>query len=115
MQFECSEYKTVDASTGVLSDQVGSLVGFYNSKQYPEKLRKVVFYDVEMDRTFVYITNNLELRLKKLHCFIRTAGRSSFSSNGSDNISRSSPFGELQRMLYASKFTRSSSPIAWLQ
>jgi len=61
MQFECTEYKTVDVSTGVLSDQVGSLVGFYNSKQYPEKLRKVVFYDVEMDRTFVYITNNLEL------------------------------------------------------
>lgn len=61
MQFECSEYRTVDVSTGVMSDQVGSLVGFYVSKQYPEKLRKVVFYDVEMDRTFVFITNNLEL------------------------------------------------------
>ena len=44
-----------------MSDQVGSLVGFKNSKQYPEKFRKVVFYDVEMDRTFVFITNNLEL------------------------------------------------------
>src|SRR5574344_458675 len=61
MQFECSEYNTVDVSTGVLSDQIGSLVGFYNSKQYPEKFRKVVFYDVEMDRIFVFITNNLEL------------------------------------------------------
>ena len=61
MQFECSEYRTVDVSTGVMSDQVGSLVGFYVSKQYPEKLRKVVCYDVEMDRTFVFITNNLEL------------------------------------------------------
>jgi len=61
MQFECSEYRTVDVSTGVMSDQVGSLVGFKNSKQYPEKFRKVVFYDVEMDRTFVFITNNLEL------------------------------------------------------
>jgi hypothetical protein len=61
MQFECSEYNTVDVSTGVLSDQIGSLVGFKNSKQYPEKFRKVVFYDVEMDRTFVFITNNLEL------------------------------------------------------
>lgn len=61
MQFECSEQRKVDVSTGVLSDQVGSLVGFYNSKQYPEKFRKVVFYDVEMDRTFVFITNNLEL------------------------------------------------------
>lgn len=61
MQFECSEHRTVDVNTGVLSDQVGSLVGFYNSKQYPEKFRKVVFYDVEMDRTFVFISNNLEL------------------------------------------------------
>ncbi|MEA4841129.1 MAG: IS4 family transposase [Petrimonas sp.] len=61
MQFECSEYRTVDASTGVMSDQIGSLVGFKNSKQYPEKFRKVVFYDVEMDRTFVFITNNFEL------------------------------------------------------
>jgi len=61
MQFECSEYRTVDVSTGVMSDQIGSLVGFKNSKQYPEKFRKVVFYDVEMDRTFVFITNNLEL------------------------------------------------------
>lgn len=61
MQFECSEHRKVDVSTGVLSDQIGSLVGFYNSKQYPEKFRKVVFYDVEMDRTFVFITNNLEL------------------------------------------------------
>jgi len=61
MQFECSEYRTVDVSTGVMSDQIGSLVGFYVSKQYPERLRKVVFYDVEMDRTFVFITNNLEL------------------------------------------------------
>lgn len=61
MQFECSEYRTVDASTGVMSDQIGSLVGFKNSKQYPEKFRKVVFYDLEMDRTFVFITNNFEL------------------------------------------------------
>jgi len=61
MQFECSEYRTVDVNTGILSDQVGSLVGYVNSKQFPEKFRKVVFYDAEMDRTFVFISNNLEL------------------------------------------------------
>jgi len=61
MQFVCTEYRIVDPSTGVMSDQLGSLVGFYNSKKYPEKLRKVVFYDVEMDRTFVFLSNNLEL------------------------------------------------------
>lgn len=30
MQFECSEYRTVDVGTGVMSDQIGSLVGFKN-------------------------------------------------------------------------------------
>lgn len=61
MQFECSEYRPVNASTGVMSDQVGVLIGFYTSKQYPKKLRKVVFYDAEMDRTFTFISNNFEL------------------------------------------------------
>jgi hypothetical protein len=61
MQFECSEYRPVNASTGVMSDQVGVLIGFYTSKQYPKKLRKVVFYDAEMDRTFTFLSNNFEL------------------------------------------------------
>ena len=61
MQFECSEYRSVNASIGVMSDQVGALIGFYTSKQYPKKLRKVVFYDAEMDRTFTFISNNFEL------------------------------------------------------
>jgi len=61
MQFECSEYRSVNASTGVMSDQVGVLVGFYTSKHYPEKLRRVVFYDAEMDRTFIFLSNNFEL------------------------------------------------------
>lgn len=61
MQFECSEYRPVNASTGVMSDQISVLVGFYTLKHYPEKLRKVVFYDEEMNRTFVFLSNNLEL------------------------------------------------------
>lgn len=61
MQFECSEYRSVNASMGVMSDQVGALIGFYTSKQYPKKLRKVVFYDAEMDRTFIFLSNNFEL------------------------------------------------------
>lgn len=61
MQFECSEYRSVNVSMGVMSDQVGALIGFYTSKQYPKKLRKVVFYDAEMDRTFTFLSNNFEL------------------------------------------------------
>ena len=61
MKFKCSEYKTVDARTGVMSDQEGVIVGFYNSKKYPEKMRRVVYYDEEKDRTFIYLSNNFEL------------------------------------------------------
>jgi transposase len=53
--------KPVDEKTGVMSDQVAELSGYYPSKDYPSKLRKVVFYDKEMNRTFVFLTNNFEL------------------------------------------------------
>ncbi len=46
---------------GVMSDQIGKLKSFYISKYYPEILRKVVYYDKEKNRTFVYLTNNLEI------------------------------------------------------
>jgi hypothetical protein len=51
----------IDKSTGVLCDQIGKLKGFYVSKQYPVKLRRVKFYDKETKRTFVFLTNNFQV------------------------------------------------------
>jgi hypothetical protein len=51
----------VDKTTGVQCDQVVKLSGFYVSKQYPDKLRRVKFYDEETKRTFVFLTNNFDL------------------------------------------------------
>jgi len=51
----------VDKSTGVLCDQTGRLTGFYTAKDYPEKLRRVKYYDQESKRTFVFLTNNMEV------------------------------------------------------
>ena len=51
----------IDKSTGVLCDQIGKLKGFYVSKQYPVKLRRVKFYDKETKRTFVFLTNNFHV------------------------------------------------------
>jgi hypothetical protein len=51
----------IDKSTGVLSDQIGKLTGFYVSKEYPAKIRRVKYFDQESQRTFVYLTNNMEL------------------------------------------------------
>lgn len=50
-----------DKSTGVLCDQIGKLKGYYVSKEYPVKLRRVKFYDKETKRTFVFLTNHFQV------------------------------------------------------
>lgn len=49
-----------DRSTGLLCDQIGKLTGFHTWKDYPQKLRRIKYYDKETDRTFVFLTNNME-------------------------------------------------------
>lgn len=66
LQFKRMYSRRVDKSTGVLSDQLGKLTGFYVSKDYPDKLRKVKYYDSEMNRTFVFLTNNLSLTAQEI-------------------------------------------------
>lgn len=51
----------IDKSTGVLCDQIGKLKGYYVSREYPKKLRRVKFYDKETNRTFVFLTNNFQI------------------------------------------------------
>lgn len=51
----------VDRSTGLICDQSVLLTGYYQSKDYPEKLRRVKYYDAENDKTLVFLTNNFSL------------------------------------------------------
>lgn len=51
----------VDKSTGVQCDQVILLNGFYAKKDYPEKLRRIRYFDAENNKTLVFITNNFTL------------------------------------------------------
>ena len=66
LNFERMYSSKVDKSTGVMCDQIGKLKGFYVSKQYPEKIRRVKFYDAEFNRTFVFLTNNMELTAEQI-------------------------------------------------
>jgi Domain of unknown function (DUF4372)/Transposase DDE domain len=50
-----------DKSKGVRCDQTIMLSGFYTKRDYPEKLRRVKYYDEESDICFVFLTNNFEL------------------------------------------------------
>lgn len=50
----------VDRATGVLSDQVVELVGFYSRKSYPAQLRRIRYRDKE-GRLLIFLTNNMTL------------------------------------------------------
>jgi len=51
----------IDKATGLKCDQTILVSGFYTAKDYPEKLRRIKFYDRETDKTLTFITNNFSL------------------------------------------------------
>ena len=61
LQFNRMYSQKIDKSSGVLCDQIGKLKGFYISKKYPDKLRRVKFHDEQTNRTFIYLTNNFDI------------------------------------------------------
>jgi hypothetical protein len=50
-----------DKSTGVIYDQIGKLVSKKALKNYPNKLRKIKYYDQETNKAFVFLSNNFDL------------------------------------------------------
>jgi len=56
--------REVDRTLGLRCDQIIKLKNFYAKKHYPEKLRRVKYYDQETDQHYVYLTNNFELDAK---------------------------------------------------
>ena len=60
LAFERIYSRKVDKSTGLRCDQTVRLRGYKASKNYPEKLRRVKFYDAEHKVTYVYLTNHFE-------------------------------------------------------
>ena len=59
MRFRRMYSREVDKTTGIKCDQTGMLET--SLKAYPDKLRRVKYYDEELDKEFVFITNNMEL------------------------------------------------------
>jgi hypothetical protein len=51
----------VDKSTGLRADQIIMVTGFYTLKDYPEKLRRIRYYDTATKKRFVFLTNNFDL------------------------------------------------------
>ncbi len=53
--------QSVDKTTGVQADQIITLHGFYAQKDYPEKLRRIRYVDIQNNKRFVFLTNNFTL------------------------------------------------------
>ncbi len=51
--------RPVDKSTGIQSDQIVVLEGFYSHKAYPDKLRRIRYFDIDQNKRFVFLTNNI--------------------------------------------------------
>ena len=51
----------IDKSTGVRCDQTVVLTGYYSKKDYPEKLRRIKYFDADKGRSFIFLTNQFTL------------------------------------------------------
>ncbi len=66
LQFRRLYSNKVNKDNGVLLDQIGKLTGFYVSKNYPEKLRRIKFYDEETDNDLMFLSNNSDLMAEEI-------------------------------------------------
>jgi len=60
-RFRYLDSQPVDRTTGVRSDQIVRLAGFYSRQGYPERLRRIRFFDAEKRKWLVFLTNNFTL------------------------------------------------------
>lgn len=61
MQFKRMESRPKNKDMGILCDQDILLTGIKSSTRYPERLRRIKFYDSDFGRTFVFLTNNFKI------------------------------------------------------
>lgn len=61
MRFKRMYSKPVDKNTGVQCDQIGKLETYYTKKDYPDKIRRIKYFDQDNNRVFIFITNNFNL------------------------------------------------------
>jgi Domain of unknown function (DUF4372)/Transposase DDE domain len=52
---------SVDKATGVQCDQTIALVWFYSARGYPDRLRRIRYWDAERKQRLVFLTNNFTL------------------------------------------------------
>ena len=71
LSFKKISSQQVDKTTGLRCDQTIQLKHFYSKKDYPNKLRRIKYFDQETNTTYVYLTNNFDIpayTIANLYC-----------------------------------------------
>jgi hypothetical protein len=66
LQFKRKYSRAVDKTIGVQNDHIDKLMIYKSKKEYPEKLRRIKFYDSEHDKDLVFLTNNMDLKASEI-------------------------------------------------
>lgn len=56
----------IKKSKGIRSDHTIILPNYYSSKEYPDKLRKIRFYDKTKKKLLIFLTNNFDLKAEEV-------------------------------------------------
>ena len=66
LQYRRMYSKKVNKDNGVLLDQIGKLTGYYVSRKYPEKLRRIKFYDEETGNDLEFLSNSFDITAEEI-------------------------------------------------
>jgi IS4 transposase len=66
LRFQRMYSQTVYVSTGVIYDQIGKLEVYYSKKDYPDKLRRIKYFNEGRKKELVFLTNNTDLSAKEI-------------------------------------------------
>ena len=61
-------------SDGILSDLVIRLSNYSTKQKYPAVFRRITYYAADKNKTFVYLTNNMETPATQVLTFINIVG-----------------------------------------
>jgi hypothetical protein len=61
LKFKAAKSRKIDKSTGLRCDQSIQLLVPKSKKQFPEKIRRIKYYDKEKSLMLVFLTNNFEI------------------------------------------------------
>ena len=61
MKFRRVYSNKIDKSTGLICDQTIVFTNYYSAKDYPDKIRRIKYFNSEKNKKFVFLTNNFSV------------------------------------------------------